>query len=513
MKLAIMDDALNAKARDQEVEWMRQIGASGHLSEVKFQPDDPDAPDTSLMQKIQRFDSGEREPTLSMADISGSLRDFIDRQNRIYRTQQVTFEGARANSEYLFSFVLPGGESTKPEVETLGTHPMFINAHPRQTSARQSPDVPKIGAKSISLPITLSVIANSVEEAATAIDMASRFGFREVWLDTLDPSVLTKAIELGAKLNMPVFLTVRPFEFRNSKDEPSADRTLIGDDPTQSLSRRISLFTPKDKLDNLPPPTWPGPISPVSPGYRARIDVVSGLVKTPGLAGVRLIDVTPDGYNGARFRGRSGWKTLFNELRNYGYCEDLRLAFLRKEGIDPIDLAPREPGTNSDLRQPFFLDDHLRGSWAIYDGTDEPLPAIEPMIDTFDAWLAAQNRTALQAILDAIVRSNPRIPIAVEPIPHSTNDNHGASPPVDWSPGMPVPDEVDPATQRQTVNKQQGSWLMSVTSGSENWIRQTLAIIAAQGSRFSQFKGIIFDFPSLDVKQSEKWIADTFLRG
>lgn len=305
---------------------------------------------------------------------------------------------------------------------------------------------------------------------------------------------------------------MRPFDIRSAKDEPSADRTLVGDDPVQAIGRRMALVTPQDKRMGLGAPSHLWPISPLSEAFRGRIATIADLVKTPGLNGIRLIDVTPDGYIAPKDRNRGSFRPLLQALGDFGYCEPLRLAFLRKSNVDPIDLAPSEPATNSDLRQPYFLDNALRGSWAIYDGADEPIPAMKEKLNEFRAWLSKLNREALLGMLDAIVRSNPQISIAIEPVTITTNGNHGANAPVAWSPGTPLPEEAAAQGRMTKAGQKMGDWRMSITSETEPWIRQTLGIIAAHAPSFRGFQSIILEFPSMEVKQADQWLTDTFLR-
>jgi len=512
MKLAIVDDALNAKAFAEEQVWRHQIFLSGHLADFKFRIGDQNVPDDNLLQKVKQFDNGDREPTLTTAEMSGALRSFIDRQNRMYRTQPVTFDGARVNSEYLFSFLLPNGEPLRPETDRLGEHSSFANAQSNQNQAQQPPDTPKVNVQNIRLPVSLSLVAETPDEAEAAVDLAARFGIQELWLDTFNQTALHRAIDSGAKMGVRVALAVRPFDYRSKKDDAYADRTLIGDTPPEALNRRIATRSGYDNRRADPEQSKVGPISPVSAGFKARLALIANLVKASGLAGVRIFNVAPNGYNGPRAKYRGSLTPIFQEMGNFGYCEDLRLEFLRKSSVDPIDLAPKDLSTNSDLRQPFFLDDALRGSWAIYDGTDNPHPLMAGMMDTFDAWLAMIDRSAIQSLLDRIIQSNPTISISVEPVVMTTNAvNRGGDTVEDWKPGSPLPQLADAGGQQQTPGGQGGILRMSVNAATINYVPLTLTYMARPNAKFGSFNGIALEFTSMDLKDAAKWMSSTFV--
>lgn len=70
--------------------------------------------------------------------------------------------------------------------------------------------------------------------------------------------------------------------------------------------------------------------------------------------------------------------------------------------------------------------------------------------------------------------------------------------------------QTDPTVPSQASDGPREMWRMRINSATDVWIRQTLAIVAKSPSRYAKFKGILLEFPEINVKQAEKWISDTF---
>jgi hypothetical protein len=95
---------------------------------------------------------------------------------------------------------------------------------------------------------------------------------------------------------------------------------------------------------------------------------LTALTAIPGLSALALDDAIPPGYEALR-RMPEEQESFFpismslgDETNNLGYTPEARLAFLRKEGVDPIDLTPsaRMGGVrNVSLLLPFFSDDRF----------------------------------------------------------------------------------------------------------------------------------------------------------
>lgn len=70
-------------------------------------------------------------------------------------------------------------------------------------------------------------------------------------------------------------------------------------------------------------------------------DVLTPLVAAPDLAGVALADTQPPGSDGQHEGSHThDVNPTLAEFGNPGYTPDQRLAFLRREGVDPVGLGP-----------------------------------------------------------------------------------------------------------------------------------------------------------------------------
>jgi len=509
MKLAAYDEDLNTKVYREENEWRRQIYGSGHLSQIGFPSNDRLKPTDSLIKKMDHAAPG-NDPKLTAADLNQSLSDFIERQNKIYRTQQVTIEGASAESDFSYSFILPSGEETRTEFQGLGSYTSFAytNTGSRQT---ELPAASKVDVSKISMPVCLAASVDAVGRAKLAVDLASRFGFKELWVDTLSPEALKAAVSAAAPLGIKISLIVRPFDYRGPADNAAADRTIFGDGPDESLKRRMAdkdwemvqqkVMSGMDRL---------GCISPLSADFRGRLQAIPTLAATPGLAGIHVLNSTPQGYNGLRVEYISFPGPLFLEMGNFGYAEDLRAAFIRDHNIDPIDLCPSNVHTNSDLRQPFFLDDGLRGGNSVYDGSDQPNPALQGMMAVFDTWLAKLNRQNLQAVLDAVTKAQPDLPISMTPISTAMNAvNRPEGGLVDWRRGEPLPEIADGG---QNAGKKPVV-MVSANDANLPMVRFGLNYLANNKGKESLVAGLIIDLLRLTPKEADDWLSGVCLAG
>jgi hypothetical protein len=509
--LAAYDQQLNSKLWNQEAAWRQQIYKSGHLGQIRFRADDRLQPGDALMKKL---DLGNRDAAakISASDLTDSLREFVQHQNEIYNTQQVTAEGATVESAYEFSYILPSGDNTRPDFDALGQHELFSTSTGRVQPPQQPPDIPKVKVAAIKDPVFLCISADTAANAQRAVELATAYGFKELWLDTLSAEALSAALAAAATTPIKISLAIRPFDYRGAADNASADRTLFGDAPPESLARRMASPDWAGILaKGIRPPEPLGPISPLSTGYAARQKAAIALAATPGLAGVHVLSPTPQGYNGPRVNYLSFPQPMFFEEGNFGYAEDVRLAFIRERSIDPIDLCPPSIRTNSDLRQPFFLDDALRGSTSVYDGSDEPNPAMATIMADFDRWLAKLNHSCLTALLEPIAKAHPNLPISMEGIPVAMNAvNRFGAGLVGWKLGDPLPEfsEGSGGAQADFAKYVQRA---TVTEEGAPYAKAILSYMGQDSANQLHLAGLVLDLTSLPPTKAEKWLAETLV--
>ncbi|MBB6048845.1 hypothetical protein [Armatimonas rosea] len=136
---------------------------------------------------------------------------------------------------------------------------------------------------------------------------------------------------------------------------------------------------------------------------RALLPLLRTLASLPGLAGLALAETVAPGYISPR-ANRFGGTTA----QEYGYTPERRLAFLRSEGYDPIDLTGR--GESGELRRPMSM-----GMMVRRPSPDAPAPASPP--DPFTRWNAlrfAANKALLTEVFSALKSANPRLTLWIE---------------------------------------------------------------------------------------------------
>jgi hypothetical protein len=250
------------------------------------------------------------------------------------------------------SFVLPG----------LGTIPIdnlgFRLDNLRQMARMNAGATVELPAdRPVALPDTLKarvlvISAASLSDDATAakwMTAAAKRGLTSLWIatDGVDTAPILRAIAAGKKAGVTVgalySLMAAPADLAAERK----DRNLFGE---------TTVFGTD----------WRRPDTPETlAALRNRLNTLAAI---PGLRALALNDMIPPGYQAPRRMG-DGREDAFpisimlgDEAESLGYTPEARLAFLRKEGVDPIDLSPsgRMGGVrNVNLLLPFFSDDRF----------------------------------------------------------------------------------------------------------------------------------------------------------
>ena len=511
LKIAEYDGALNDKVFAQEQKWRSEIFKSGHLHQVKFRGDDPLNPSDALVAKIDKG-TPSQQVKITGSDLNPALRQFFDRQNKMYSTQQVTADGAIVESEFEFSFILPSGEHTRADNESLGQSSMFAMQSDTQFVNRY-PSVERLEVSKVTFRFPLGMNAQTAEEAEAVISLAAKYQLKEVWIHTLSKEALAAALKSGAANSIRVGLLFQPFALESSNDLDSADRNILGETAPQAEEhRKASSDFEKVKSHGRPFETRLGGLSPISSNYQDRAQRIIELANTKGLEGLHVVDPTPSGYAGPRVTYMSFPPSLFLELGNLGYADDLRLQFIRLRQVDPIDLCPPNVYTNSDLRQPFFLDDGLRGTTSVYDGTDSPNPAIAPMVSDYSVWLAKINRRALLQFLKPIATAHPELPISIDSIPNATNAvNWLSGGLVPWHLGDPLPEVGEGGARDYMANQAKNIQRLSLSAIGPDIAKFGLHNLTTPGPHQQKVAGILLDLTSLTFKDASSWMGEAFL--
>lgn len=275
---------------------------------LTWNPDDPSRPTGTLVERLAAFeaqwqqqpflktpDGGWRpnELTLRLSELPDSLRAQAE--------QQLT----RANSS-----VLPDRVVYEPQTVLELLPPNYppvrvrwaAEGYPRGHRPETTDEPEILPAPLRQLPRTLAVAIQSPQDAERAVQAAKAQGFAALWVQVGlgDTALLAAAVKAGQAAQLPIHALVSPL------------RAPQGTDTTVE-AKRSPLYLRPDALETQ---------AAVLPRLRT-------LAATPGLAGLALTDLYPTGYQ----RTPADWKELL------GYSENLRLACLRQQGPDPVDLT------------------------------------------------------------------------------------------------------------------------------------------------------------------------------
>ncbi|HLJ57791.1 MAG TPA: hypothetical protein VKT77_22330 [Chthonomonadaceae bacterium] len=223
--------------------------------------------------------------------------------------------------------------------------------------------------------------ARNPEQLAAAVAKMKQMGLNELWLpvftsgeaalpglrltaaDEERASLLKSAIDLARGAGIRVFPVVDLFAWGRATRRDLLDLTIIGETSYEDARRRHArslLLAAADGRDADQEPLRRETISPLAPAAARDLAEVERFVASlPGIAGVIWRETCPEGYD-APDRLQH-----IEPAGRLGYTEAARLAFLRKEHADPIDVTPTrtmmEMFERADLSLPQFDDYALDG--------------------------------------------------------------------------------------------------------------------------------------------------------
>lgn len=330
----------NAEARRRMAEAVSRIAARG--GSFKEPPaEEPFVPD--LLQLRTRF-----EPELVLPSGEGVLR-----YQRVTELSALLLEAAMVGIG-------------KPVVYTV---PFVLTGKPAQESAVLA--APKTAA-----------------EATALVESVAQQGLVNVWIEVdSDFTALDAALAAGKARGVRIGAALKLLKSGAPSLSPETyDRTVLGEDGLAWLKRGREGFLWQGLYQDLPPTPW---LSPAAPSAKAHLLArLSALAMRPTLQRVICVDTTPPGYNNEP-RG-----PLRREAGEFGYTVENRLAFLRQNHRDPIDLSPPfsplQESWNTErraLRDAFLQDtyrllrERLPSASLLFNGTP---------LDWFGSWESAE---------------------------------------------------------------------------------------------------------------------------
>lgn len=399
LRFALWWEDLSRRSYDLRREWQGKIGET--IDRATFDKDSPFVPNERMKAYLETQDENRSRNPIQAEELTPAVREYLNHLNRTMPQQKIQTSQTVMNSTIRFGFVLPDGRRLPMEHRSLGDRADFEPQIPYQPRELAPPQLPaplpegKIGAR-VAFRVETAGLAKS------AVELAHVRGFREIWLETHNAAALKAATEAAAKHSLPVRLIVRPW----SAPTQDPDRNVLGDTGDALESRLEGLALWKRMRNSYGVKFIPDylRISPADPNLSAIWGSYVALAQTPGLSGVVLDDACTTGYEPGRNNLMQTSRGLA-EISAFGFSAAQRLDFLRKHGTDPLDIVGDNLTAGPDLRQPFFLDDALRGVPTTYDGRDVPHAAVDRNRKFWSEYRAKAAETAIVSLLESIVKS------------------------------------------------------------------------------------------------------------
>ncbi|HLK55220.1 MAG TPA: hypothetical protein VKU00_01570 [Chthonomonadaceae bacterium] len=378
------------------------------LSHIGFAPNDPRSLPPDLLQRIDaayrqhRYNPG---PEVKPSDLPEALQrslesivQFWGMNNTSIRTDRV-----RINTELAAQFVFPGGEAVEaPFSQNLGSQLLQeIAVLPKGGAAPANAAPP---APPQPMPATLPkrvLLAQLPEDDKALIDLlatAKSKGFNEVWLhllldDPKAPERLQSAVAAGKKIGIRVGGAVSLL--RGGGVSGQEDLNILGETGAQFAKRRAA--------NNPELQDYYGAMSGwivLDPNQAVRL--LTPLTRIQGLSSLTLRATAAPGWAGD-VQGGDGIPTN----GHLGYGVATRLACIRTEGFDPLDVAPYSYSLRIQVELPFFPDTSIDGLW-----------------HTLNEFRLNENRKGLIPIHAALRQAAPGLPLYLDDRASPYTDPH-----------------------------------------------------------------------------------------
>lgn len=463
-RLAEWLQQVEQQRRELQETLKKRIAQAQSGSYLNFASDDPYAPDAQLQQMIAERRQGMAQGSqgnitarfLPLSVLTPALQAFVHQEaarRSSAGSQPVSTDRAMVNISLYLAYLVPGLGPIEERAFSLGAFspPSHQSVSPplpaRPQPALSTATMAVQGSATPSArPVTraLYIAPATADEAAQTVQMAKKRGFTQLWIEiTHDDGArapLLAAVRAGNSTGLPVVAVMRLLKLNPTEGAaaPAAwlDKNILGETAPAYATRRAAVFAKQRALEGAVPPTqrlalvqpydyW---LNLDTPTHAQLIRRLTELAGTPGLAGIALLDTTPPGYEALLASER---EALGDAQGPYlgtvalGYTPELRLAFLRKEGVDPVDLVlpAKETVTlvdielgltyrKPDLQLPFFPDDNAQPS-----GYPTRTSDMEPLLPQWDAVRRNANKHFLHKVFTAVRSVSPNIPLLLRNVP------------------------------------------------------------------------------------------------
>jgi len=320
------------------------------LSHIGFETGDPNSLPPEQLRRVDSVYRKSREldsPVYKLTDLPAGLQNSVREMAASFARSgdNLQTDQVRIDTRLSVQYVLPGGAAVTPGFcEQIGlSYLRGIAAppvHPTATGKAGKPPVPpKPMSEALPKRVLLARLPPDAQATAELLDMAKAKGFTEVWLhvhldETQIPERLSAAQVRGRKLGLAIGAAVSLL--KNGGISGEEDVNIFGETGAVFAKRRIATSPPQARSLFTPLADW----IKFSPDQVNRL--LTPLAQVPGLSALTLKGSAAPGWAG----GTPGGDGL-TAHGHLGYDLATRLACLKQEGFDPIDVynpGPLEMG-------------------------------------------------------------------------------------------------------------------------------------------------------------------------
>lgn len=424
-------EAAQQRKTVRDAELSARIREANGAQYVRFDDADPLASLPALRKKLATSRAGEgmygAGPEVSIDELpialQGPIREQITQLSRLSPGKPADTDKVRLETQTRVGFLVPDvGEVSAPGIRFDPSGGVSSSlARPLTIAEKGAPEKVRVPA----LP-GRALFANSTnaEEAQEVVGAAKARGFNQVWVEVTpgmeSQTTLLAAIAAGKKEGIAVWAVMRALYTRGTVEGTPDTGILGGDSAVYARSRQGVLPGAFDPIPIAPAVgKW---LAPDDSATQAFVTAwATERARTPGLAGIVVRDSAAPGYSTPEGDGDLRSCAAGND---FGYTPRLRLAFLRREGYDPVDLAGGQI-VGVDLGLPFFPD--ASPTRILRLGAGGTPPAEPVAVQALRNWNRSRYEAGakfLASLRQALKQAMPSLPvlIASRPVPYASTN-------------------------------------------------------------------------------------------
>jgi hypothetical protein len=367
--------------------------------------------------------------TFRTSELPSSVREDIQDQMRGLQDLWAEFDLEPVNldtsrvaigMELQIAYVMPDGTTVDMEHGEVGNVLSQLLSVAQKKTPGLELAVPSAPLKPLLSTLTRAVVllaAPTPEEAPRLMTAARRRGFTEVWIQILlrgadkpDTVSLAAAVTAGKKVGIKVYAAV---SLLRGDGIGAPERNILGQDgdaladATVTYIQRVYGGSP-----DMPPVAmdfvrwemgkfrgWVA-LSPAEQKIRER--QVLSLAAVPGLAGIT--------FRHTGVLGNTGEVNAMRPNTAMGYTPTQRLAFLRQESYDPVDIS----GEDDIAPLPFFPTEVFKQRSVTVGNKGVPDTSYVPAPTAWWRFREARNRDMLVTIHSSLKKAYPALPLYIE---------------------------------------------------------------------------------------------------